>query len=270
MTPSVSISAGNSVGALLGGGAAHFSPDGKRLLVVNPAYGITVRELSSKGERSISVNLKSWKVVRWTHDSQAFLVLGVDEQNRSGVFRIDGVTGNPTLVAPVPYNTWSFTVSRDGKTIFHGTPRETQAFDTVAGTSRTLFTIAGGGNYDLRVSHDGSKLAIRGGVYLAVVNLQNRESHVIYKLPPNSAAALWAMDWTSDDTKIAVIARPGGGLEKIELWIFSPEGGEPSKQEIPREYRGLSFSPDGRLVATTSQTQRAQVWALENFLPVAK
>jgi WD40 repeat protein len=56
----------------------------------------------------------------------------------------------------------------------------------------------------------------------------------------------------------------------MECWVFSPEGGEPKRQANPPELRGLSFSPDGKYVATTSQTQRAQVWALENFLPGRK
>jgi len=53
----------------------------------------------------------------------------------------------------------------------------------------------------------------------------------------------------------------------MEFWVFPAEGGEPKRVPIPKEFRGLALSPDGKHLATTRRTHRNQLWALENFLP---
>ncbi len=77
------------------------------------------------------------------------------------------------------------------------------------------------------------------------------------------------MDWSSDDQEIITIARPGPGVDKMELWTFCPDGGEPKRQPYSAELRGLAFSPDGQFLATVRFTERWQLWALEKFLPVS-
>ncbi len=265
--PVVSLPATTSIGWLLGNGAAHFSNDGKRLFSVTPSNAIAIREMESGGGRTITPQLKSWGGARWAHDGASLLVGGTGVDGKTGVYRVDDATGKATLLAESRVETWGFTPSRDGKTIYYGTPKKTQARDLLTGTDKTLFEAPNGGNYDLRVSHDGQHLAIRAGVYLAVVDLRTGQSREIYRVPQFSSALIWAMDWSADDRQLFTIVRPGGLMDKMELWVFSPEGGEPKRQANPAEWRGLSISPDGKHVATTSLTQRGQLWALENFLP---
>ena len=255
------------VGWLVQDGAAQFSHDGKQLLVVNPRDGITIRDLSNGGERSIVPRLKSWTRARWSHDDASLLLLGTDVGGRKGVHRVDYATGNAELLAELP-EAAGFVPSLDGEAIYYGNEGKTRRRDLATGRDETLFEAPGKGVYDVRLSRDGNRLAIRTWDYLAVVDLRTGQSREVYRVPQNTHTAIWAMDWGADDRQIVTIVRPGTGVEKMETWTFSPDGGgEPVRREIPAELRGLSLSPDGKHVATTRLTSRAQLWALENFLP---
>lgn len=268
--PAYSMAGTGSIGWILGNGAAHFSNDGRRLFSVTPAPAITIRTSDSGSERTISPRMKSWSAARWAHDDRSLLVLGTGADGKHGAYHVDDGTGVANLVAELPSNTWSIAPSRDGKTIYHGTPKHTLARDLATGADSTLLEGARGGNYDLRVSRDGSRLAVRSSGGLVIVDLRTGQSREIYRRPEESSLAIWALDWSADDKQLVAIVRAGTGTTKMESWVFSPEGGEPARSPNPPDLRGLSFSPDGKFVATTRQTQRWQVWALENFLPARK
>lgn len=268
-TSTFQIPATTGMGYLLVGGAGHFSYDGKRLAVVTATQSIAIREMDTGGVRTITPRLQAWRSIRWSHDGQALLVLGMDNAI-PGIYRVDAETGSTTLLAKVPEETWGFTPSRDGKTLFHGTPRKTQAHDLATGTDKVIFESTLVGPYDLRVSHDGNRLAIRGGRYIAIVNLRDGSAREIFRIPESDPSVLWALDWDANDARLVAIARGGGMANNLELWVFSPEGGEPIKQKISAAWHGLSFTPDAKFVATTKLTQRSQVWAIENFLPGSK
>ncbi len=253
---------------LLGPGAAHFSPDGKTVVVVNPANGFTMRSIDSGAERSIVPHMKGWRAVRWANDGASLLVLGTGRDGVSGIYRVDDKTGNAVRMVEVPPDTWSFTPSRDGLTLFFGTPMKTQAVEVKTGKRRVLFESLNGGNYDLRVSPDGKRLGIRGGKYLAVVDLASGAARKIYQTKEASPTALWGMDWTADSRTIVANVRPGTGTGLMELWVFSPETGLVEKRQQPASLRGISIQPAGEFVTSTRMSERWQVWSLENFLPV--
>lgn len=264
-TPLLTAAATADIPGLIRDGAAHFSNDGKRLLVVNPRNSITIRDIAGGEDRTVIPELKSWTQARWAHDGASLLLFGTDADGRKGVHRVDYATGSAVLLAELP-NAMGFAPSRDGKTIYHGTPQKTLARDLATGQDKTLMEASGKGFYDLRVSRDGNRLAIRCWAYLAVVDLRSGKSREIYRVPPQTHTAIFAMDWSADDRHIVIIVRPGTGVDKMELWTFSSEGGEPVKRPHPAGHRGLSLSPDGKQVATTSLTSKNQVWALEYFL----
>lgn len=268
--PLVSFAVPEQVSFRLGPGAAHFSPTGKRLFVITPERTITIHEMDSGATRTIKPKLKTIRAVRWGAGESALLVLGQDDAGRPGIFRVDDTTGKASLLAAVPAKTWSFTPSRDGRTLFFGTPLRTQAIDLGTGKTQTLLESEEEGNYDLRVSHDGQRLGIRGGRWLAVRDLASGKTRMLHRQPATSPSLLWAMEWSPDDQEILTIARPGAGIEQMELWSFPSQGGLPRKEPIPATLSGLSFTPDGRYLLTTRTTQRWQVWALQNFLPVLR
>ena len=257
-----------SVGWKLGPGATHFSGDGKRLLMVTPANAISIRELPSGEGRVVTPQVKSFKAMRWAHDDRSLLVLGESRDGRTGVMRVNDVSGAAEMLLEVPQDTWGFTISRDGKTIFFGTPKKTQARNLATGESRVLWEYPEIGNYDLRVSRNGKRLAIRGGRYLTVVDLTTWQTKEIYRSPANSGQLVWALDWSADDRKLVTTVRVTADASgKMETWIFSPDGGAPEKRDWLDNRTSLSISPDGKWVAQTQGTGRAQVWTLENFLP---
>lgn len=265
-SPIASLPATVSVSSMLGPGPVHFSPDGKRIVALTPTDSLTIREIDSGGERTITPDLQVWRAVRWATDRSGLLVLGASKDGRSGVFRVDDTTGRSALLADLPPETWSFTPSNDGRTIYFGTPLKTRARHLATGREEVLFESANGGNYDLRVSHDGSRLAIRGGSYLAVVDLKTGRHQVLYRVQEPDPVRLWAMDWSGDDESLLAIVRPGVGMEQMQLWTFSARGGAPERQPLPPEFRGLSVSPDGKYVATTRLTQRWQLWAISGIV----
>lgn len=268
--PQLSFPATVAVGWRLGPGTAHFSQGGNRIFVITPDRTLMIHEMPTGATRTIKPKLKSFRAARWAADESALLLLGVDESGRTGIFRVDDTTGKAALAIAVPEDTWSFTPSRDGRTLFFGTPLKTQAADLRTGATRTLLETDDGGNYDLRVSHDGGRLAIRSGVWLAVADLASGTTETIYRRPPDSQALLWAMEWSADDQELLTIARAGSGIERMELWSFPSRGGAPRKLAMPELLSGLSYSPDGRFVLTVRSTQRWQVWALRNFLPAVR
>jgi Tol biopolymer transport system component len=240
------------------------------MLVVNSTGGVTIRDLTSGGERVLLPQLKAWKTVRWAHDGSALLVLGTNAADKTGVHRVDLTTGATSLLAELPANTRTFTPSRDGKTLFHGIPAKTQARDLATGRDTTLFETAKGANYDLRVSHGGTRLAIRGGLYIVVVDLKSGQAREIYRAPENAGIRVWALDWSPDDKQLYTNARTTGMASDRETWIFSPEGGAPKRLAASGKLASYAVSNDGRFFAVSSTTDRAQVWALENFLPAKR
>jgi hypothetical protein len=265
-TPVASIPSTVSIGWLLGPGAAHFSNNGKRLFSLTPTNAIAIREMESGGERTLTPQLKTWKAARWAHDDASILVFGTSPAGQTGVYRVDEATGKAALLAELPAETRSFTPSRDGKTIYYGTPGKTQARDLATGAGTELFGQARGGNYDLRVSHDGNRLAIRTSDGLVIVDPRSRQSREVCRVPENSSIAIWALEWSADDTQLFAFVRPGTS-GSVEPWVCSPQGGEPKRQPSSADWKGLSFSPDGKCVVTTKLTERWQLWALDNFLP---
>ena len=260
-----SIRATNDVGWRLTQTAAHFSNGGKLLFTVTPDQSFLIRDMQSGQERNVIPRMKRAAGARWAHDDSSLLVRGWGMDGKFGVFRMSLETGEVRLVTELPEGNWGFAISRDGKTIFHGTPEKTLARDLATGNEKTLFGQMTGGNYNLVVSRDGNSLAIRSSQSLAVVNLRTGQGRKIFEASDELDGTLWGLDWSEDDKKLVATVRAGG---LSELWTLSPEGGTPVRQPNPSRVFGVSISPDGKYVATTNVTQHWQLWALENFLPV--
>jgi hypothetical protein len=94
--------------------------------------------MDTGSERTITPQIKSWKAVRWAHDDRSLLVMGTGADGKHGVYRVSDGTGDAELVAELPVDTRSFTPSRDGRTIYHGTLKQTLARDLATGSDKRL------------------------------------------------------------------------------------------------------------------------------------
>lgn len=122
---------------------------------------------------------------------------------------------------------------------------------------------------DLRLSHGGTRLALKGNNRLDVVDLASGRVQQIYKSPTGSFEMIWALAWNTGDRELLTIFRVSGNIARMDFVTFPATGGAPLRQPIDKEFRGLTISQDGKYLGTTRVSQRGQVWVLENFLPNA-
>lgn len=79
--------------------------------------------------------------------------------------------------------------------------------------------------------------------------------------------------WTPDSRHILYARTVYGEKQKFELWRISAEGGEPQNLGLLMEGLepyGLSVHPDGKRIAFTAGTDRAETWVLKDFLPAVR
>lgn len=260
------------VNSLLSGGSIQFSPDGRKLLAVTAAGTIAIRDAATGAERTLSPRARSLFRIAWGPDSESILIAELAAIGKFSIVRAPISGGSETTLAELDSNSMGIALSKDGKTLFHGGPREVFTRDLGTGVTKRIWNKGISGPFQLKLSHDGSRLAIRAGRYLGIVDLATGNTTDLQADSPDGerGGLLWAMDWSADDASLLTIAKIGTGLDRMELWTFPASGGTPSKQAIAKELRGLSLSPDGKHLATTLLTRREQVWALENFLPAKK
>lgn len=262
----------SQVNFLLSGGSVQYSPDGKRLLAVTLSGGIAVRDVLTGAQNTLPSRTKNLFRIAWGPDSESVLLAEQTAVGKFSIVRVPIAGGPETTLAELDSHLMGIILSKDGKTLFHGGPREVFARDLGSGVTKRIWNKGVSGPFQLKLSHDGSRLAIRAGRYLGVVDLATGNTTDLQAESPDGerGGLLWAMDWSADDASLLTIAKIGTGIDRMELWTFPTSGGIPSKQAIPKELRGLSLSPDGKQLATTLLTRREQVWALENFLPAKK
>ena len=130
------------------------------------------------------------------------------------------------------------------------------------------------------LSPDGQQLAFHSDKVLQVMPAAGGEPREVLRLPPSEHFPGWfGPAWTPDGRHI--IVRKGeslypddpeaGARQLYEVCRVPIEGGEPQKLGFAmKPFHKLSIHPDGRRIAFTQPGARreAEVWAMENFLPV--
>jgi Tol biopolymer transport system component len=271
-----------------------WSPDGKYLAYIsdrgfNPTNNteriVCVRTLSTGSVRDLYPKLDYIGQLNWYPDSSAIVTAGRDIKGRSGVFRIDAVTGEASLLVQSsvegPINANSPKLSPDGKRLYYRREGHDRPSENVMIVERELATekervIARGAFGIFNVSPDGQSIAaIRGGISpaaaQAVVHLRVADGleRVVLRAAPGELIPVWTgLPWTPDSGAIIVRKR-----RPNELWLVSITGAPPRKLDV--DVSGWSFgpigivslSPDGRRIASTTGMSNGEVMVLENFLP---
>ena len=274
--------------------APAWSPDGRSLAYFSNrdparAYGIgtldiIVRSMETGAERVFSgTKLNLRPAVRWMPDGRSLLIAARDPDTRQrAVFHLLNVTTGQLRTITRSNLTLPFPVaSPDGRSFLVAGGDQSSnlghllSYDVASGEARQIYQAPPGWVLrNLAISPDGSTLAF------SVANPDVR-SNFIYTLPvtggePREVVRLGegiareGLAWTQDGRYLLFVKTPGP--EQAEMFRVSTEGGLPQPTGLSgRGLSLLSVHPDGkRLAYTLGQYFEVDVWALENFLPVAQ
>jgi Tol biopolymer transport system component len=252
----------------LGGtsGGVRYSPDGKYILFTDTPTTIVIRARSDGSERRVAPQMARVGRVEWSADSASLLIAGSTAAGAEGVYRVDLASGAATLVFATP-QVWAFSPSRDGGVIYYRRQAQVFARELSTGSERTLATFSG--NFgDMKVSPDGSTLAVVGLNRLMFVDTQNGTTRERFVHAEDSFDKFWGGAWTPDGRRFLTLASFGPtGSGPMELWSLPADAGDPVRQRLPGRFRGVRLSPEGTELATMSWENEQQVWIVENFLP---
>jgi Tol biopolymer transport system component len=284
---------------------AEFSPDGKRLALVRASNrkagssggirtnSLCVLSLDTGEEMTFPLNLRT-SSLRWAPDGSSILVGGFDEM-KAYVRRIDSRKGTTKEVFPTDKDAreelhispdWS----SDGRSVYCVVCRRTGAAFTCSIVAKDLQTDQirvvqkeSPGLPLISVSPDGASLAAyelalgdtKGGARRGVLKVIATKDGVVRDLSEfvNATNGMVMPRW-SRDGRYVLFAGRRPGEETGDVWYVPAEGGTPAKLGLSLHGLGeISPHPDGVRIAFSSwgpTAQSPQVWAMENFLPVAK
>lgn len=270
-----------------------WSPDGNYLAYVSyrsiegkDFCVLCLRSVKTGEIRTVSSpQLNYFRYISWAPDGRSIIAIGLDKENRSGMYKIDVQTGDATSIVQFERGTiikqpaWSL----DGKAVFYPYTQWTKKISRVlmrdleTGQEKELYRkIAPPDIGSVTLSPDGKYLAFLTAEMvdkkltdvLRVIPAAGGKPCDLIKVPLPETIGPYA--WTPTGREI-LFAK---GLDyrkqdkKCELWMIPAEGGEARNLglTIDRIFN-LSIHPDGKRIAFTSGTPSAEVWVMENFLP---
>ena len=264
-----------------------WSPDGKYIAYTTLGPGgrsniLTIQSIDTGKVRQFHPRLSYFQWPRWSPNGQTFLVSGTDLKGRSGIYRIDAHSGNADLVVV----TRDESLSRlpqwapDGKHIYYGrragdggNPQAEMVLverDLASGNERELLRSKEIDARTVSVSPDGRQIAYgiidrdKGYSALMLVPAAGGDARELLRVPGQTGGGF--VTWSSDGKSLIVTGAR-------EVWMLSVADGRMQKSEDfgLSDIRGLRVQPGGnKLVFFRPTANSAEVWALENFLPVLK
>jgi len=270
-----------------------WSPDGKSLAYLverrdagkPSAFFICVRPDKKEEERSIPIQISSNWGLDWSADGRNFFATVTDRNGCQGLFRIDPVTGNTTLLAQSRPDSLIkvFAVAPDGKSVFYAsfqwkeklsiiikrdlaTGQEKELYRKVAPPDIGSPAVSPDSRY---LSFSTSDVAANQGFVIRIIDLADGKTRDILQGKLDRFAP---HVWMRDGKSILFIKRPSDSRdEKGELWRVPAAGGEPTKINLGIELKGdADLSSDEKRIVYTSSKLVLEIWAMENFLPQEK
>ena len=266
-----------------------WSPDGNALAYIGSQGTRSMKTLAAwsfetRQTRTYSLPMRTSGIAQltWSSDGRSIHAWQGD-QGRSGLYRLNLVTG--AVEAVVPVDSGLFPSSRD--TTFVGwSPDATRLYKKVnlrppGGGPTTLIehrlpdhverelfrTSEGGGIGAFAVSPDGSTLTFfAGGPQRGIILLSASGGAPRVLAPDHGAGRVY---WSADGR--FVFTMNSVGTEPV--WMFDVASGSGARLTLPSErVTAVTLSPDNKQLAFVGVTERKDdgVWLLENFLPQAK
>jgi Tol biopolymer transport system component len=261
--------------------SASWSPDGKYLAYI-AERSIHVRSEETGEEKEISPQ-PGFYGIEWFPDGSSLKVYGEDEHGNRGLFRIDTKTGavEKILMQTPEAPLHRVCLGPDGKNIYFSSYQDSENISSIFAyeiqSRRKKEIWRGEGEVGRPVpSPDGQWLAMEihqrgesGCRRLAIMPTTGGE---IRELAESSTGGEYV--WTPDSKQLLFakfVAGSGWGSSRQELWIVPASGGAPKNLNLESRMMWLlTVHPDGDRIAYTSDTSRAEIWVMENFLPDEK
>jgi Tol biopolymer transport system component len=265
-----------------------WSPDGAQIVFKTrsssgqsssgPA-GLTILNLKSGEERQFSPGLNSLDFMegpRWAPDGRSVLFIGSRGQ-KLGIYQIEIPGGEMKLLVDIPAYQFVFRASwsRNGKSLFYaqGMPVRILRRDLESGRDVELATMKGPiGMPRIAPSPDGKWLAftaldvMKEPVKLLLISVAGGPSKEIYRT--SEGEYIQWLEWTPDGRSIWLMKYRQAVDPKMkpfyEFMSLSPDGKDVRKLELSNMGR---IHPEGRQIVYHSGQVKAELWALENFLP---
>lgn len=240
---------------------------------------IGVREMSTGDERELRPKLLYFGGISWSPSGDALVTSGTDIKGRNGIFRIDALTGEASMIVEgsrSAYPRWS----PDGKAIFYrkalnGTSAEVALVERAlaSGAERVvsrgeigIFTVSPDGRFIAAPIGGMSAAAARSVVEIRVDTGETREllgAGAAERIPPHVAPR-----WTPDGKALLVRKRVPN-----EIWLVPTTGAAPRRLQLDVKdwtfgpIGQFSLHPDGERVAFLAGSISSEVMVLEHFLP---
>jgi len=206
----------------------------------------------------------------WFPDGHHLLLVGVDRDDRDGVFKIDVQTGE---AEPLPAF-WDMDLmligwSADGRSLFYR-PRLDEGnpitiMDLESGDKRVVYDQEAN---RIALSPDGESLAfaVGGGGERSIMLMPSTGGvpRELARFQTENDYNVFAVTWSTDGRYVFYV-RPWDGTRG--LWRVPVSGGPPEEVELSGIWTGISFHPDGRRLAFETRQTGAEIWVMENFLP---
>jgi Tol biopolymer transport system component len=250
-------------------GGVRYSPDGTQVLYTPTKGSVLIRAADGR-TRTMVPQLADVGRLEWAPDGRTLIVAGARSVGERGIYRVDVESGSASLLlaGTRPY---AHALSPDGRTLYYGPGDEPLvtliARDLRSGRERTLRsrerTIL-----QLKVSRDGRMLAV--GTLWSVEILDLNSGDTLRRTNVPQGSQLGGGDWSPDGRSFFATVSHGDVHPRSELWRIPVAGGEPVRHPLVAPARGGWMRADGREFSMMRTDQRAQVWAIENFLPTPR
>ena len=260
-----------------------WSRDGKYLAYVSDRGGsgrnraIVIRSVDTGGTRDLNVAMGYFGALDWAPDGRSLLVKGQDLKGVRGLYKIDVQSGQ---TARLPFEVgpcagapeWSpdgrkvyFFVGidcpgREGSVLVEG--------DMATGSQREI--LRGPGPQALKLSPDGRFFAGARrtvGSSEPILELVPVDGGQATRLNQGQPVLASGLSWAPDGRHLVVNTQGKDGRQLLLV----PTDGSPARK-FAGEFRhpplgAVTVHPSGRQIAYANGEYKAEIWALENFLP---
>lgn len=252
---------------------------------------LCIQSLKTGQIRELSLDLASYGYPRWSPKGRYISVEGQDREGRTGIYLVEIQTGDvvPLIQCDSGMVIYSHRWSKDGVSIFYASGDDDlrERKQGIEGSSYVfVLDIETGQEKKLLGSPSDAKFIdiSPDGQWLVILNRDKKRTIKIMPVSGGDPREIYSFEqegnhiispaWSADGSYILFSKVRPYPEEMWDLYGVSVEGGDAKKLGLSmNQFRHFSLHPDGQQFAFSSKgsaTRFAEVWVMENFLPVEK